>query len=161
MANVDDRFVNRISAARPEWEIHVLALNGWDTGDHLKFLEENTDYTTDRLVLIYVLNDISDVDPRSRSMRDELYRAAPSHYVLTYSYFFNQLYYRWLSWTSPTVLDYLQYQHEAYQGELWEVQRRRLLSTTSPCRGNWGPIDSGYLPLSPRPRILLSPSDDP
>ena len=126
VADVEDRFANRIRTARLEWEIHVLAKNGWNTGDHLGFLAADQDYETDRLVLVYGLNDISDIDPRSRLIGDQLRSEGPRSYLLTHSYFLNLLYYRWLLWRAPSLNDYLMYQSEAYESELWKMQRQRL-----------------------------------
>src|SRR5262245_24638820 len=41
--NVDDRFANLIRRAHPDWEVHVIAESGWDTGDHLRELAARLD----------------------------------------------------------------------------------------------------------------------
>ena len=97
IANVDDRFANRIRHQRSEdWEVHVLAINGLDTGgelESLKLFVENG-YELDVLVLVYVLNDISDIVPEWGEIRSRIYRDKDSEgFFVKHSYFFNTLYY--------------------------------------------------------------------
>lgn len=40
IADVDKRFANRIRSLHPEWDIHVLAIGGLDTGRELAWLNE-------------------------------------------------------------------------------------------------------------------------
>jgi hypothetical protein len=63
--NVEDRFVNLIRHAHPEWEVHLIADSGWDTGEHLRGLATRLDNgeQLDEVVLVYCLNDIEDLLP--------------------------------------------------------------------------------------------------
>src|ERR1043166_8658145 len=87
--DVEDRFANRIRKAHPEWEVHLLAQSGWDTGDELEALRtavqrgdpvdqvvgdgggeggcwrpaaERGD-RVDWVVVLYMLNDVADILP--------------------------------------------------------------------------------------------------
>src|SRR5256885_1609541 len=61
--NVKHRFVNLIRERNPSWEVHMLAMPGFDTGDELDFLRTCLDhgYQLDEVVLVYCLNDVSDM----------------------------------------------------------------------------------------------------
>src|SRR4051812_22285333 len=63
VADVEDRFVNRIRKSHPEWEVHMLAEPGFDTGDELFYIQAAAQkgFELDQVVLIYCLNDISDM----------------------------------------------------------------------------------------------------
>ena len=63
--DVNDRFANRIRNMHPDWEVHVLAKPALDSGAELNMLYElaQTTYEFDQVVLVYCLNDISDINP--------------------------------------------------------------------------------------------------
>ncbi|MCH2169404.1 SGNH/GDSL hydrolase family protein [Myxococcota bacterium] len=125
--DVNERFANLVRAQRPDWEIHVLADNGWNSGAQIEVMASHPEYEADRVVLVYGLNDISDIDPRWQELRDFLHEEGkPSHYLSQHSYLFNWLHYRWLTWNNETLSRYFDYQLDAYQGPLWKSQRQRL-----------------------------------
>lgn len=61
--NVDARFANRLRALHPDWEVHLLANVGLDTGGEIVLLEKalSRDYQFDEVVLVYCLNDVGDL----------------------------------------------------------------------------------------------------
>ncbi|MGH7971433.1 MAG: hypothetical protein ACREIC_22160, partial [Limisphaerales bacterium] len=63
--NVEDRFENRLRAAHPDWEVHVLANVGLDTGAEQILLNRALakGYQLDEVVLVYCLNDVGDLMP--------------------------------------------------------------------------------------------------
>lgn len=127
--NVENRFANRIRHRQPEWEIHVLAQNGWETGDELTLLETElrADYQVDTVVLVYVLNDISDL---SIEYYRNAVRRVNQHWQLgpfwNESYFLNTWYYRLRIALDPDLGNYFHYVKEWYHGPLWEAQAARL-----------------------------------
>lgn len=128
IANVGERFANLVRTRRPDWEIHVLADNGWNSGAQIDVITSHPEYEADRVVLVYGLNDISDIDPRWHELRELLHEEGkPDHYLSEHSYLFNWLHYRWLSWSNETLSRYFDFQLDAYQGSLWKAQRKRLI----------------------------------
>ena len=131
VADVHDRFANRIRKAHPEWEIHVMARLGLDSGDELKLLEElvKGGYKLDQVVLVYNMNDINDVNPdweRRFAIINERYKRQRPGFLVEHSYLLNTLYYRMWTFVFPEIFDYYRGTREAYLGPLWETHSRRL-----------------------------------
>lgn len=126
--NVDDRFANLVRAARPEWEVHVLAQNGWETGNELDFLRQQlpADYMLDQVVLVYCLNDICDLIPEWRTTLRRIYEANQPRHVFKHSYFLNTLYFRMVASADPDVANYFDFTLDAYKGAIWRRQESRL-----------------------------------
>jgi len=128
--NVEDRFVNALRRGHPEWEIHVLAMLGFNTGDEIDYLVKwiNRGYQLDEVVLVYCLNDIGDLIPEEC--------AAVSHanedsrtggWLRRNSYLVNTLYYRLKLRRDPALKGFYDYERAAYQdGPRWEQQKQRL-----------------------------------
>lgn len=127
--DVEARFANRIRQRQPGWEIHVLAINGWETGNELALLESELrdDYEFDTVVLVYMLNDISDLSPEYflRAVR-RIAPRGPLKPILNESYFLNAWYYRLRTAGDPDLGNYFRYVKALYQGPLWEIQADRL-----------------------------------
>jgi hypothetical protein len=126
---VGDRFANRIRKAHPEWEIHVLAQPGFDTGDELKQLEESLGqyYQLDQVVLVYCLNDVVDMFPEwAQAVFRMKTRAAQSGWLIQNSYLVNTLYYRFFAPRDAGVKRYFDFIAEGYRGAHWEQQQQRL-----------------------------------
>ena len=127
--DVENRFANLLRHRQPGWEVHVLAQNGWETGDELTLMESElrADYELDTVVLVYVLNDISDLSI-------EYYRNAVRRVTqrwqmgpcLDKSYFLNTWYYRLRMAADPDLGDYFRYVEDWYHGPLWTIQEERL-----------------------------------
>ncbi len=128
IADVEDRFANRIRALRPDWEVHVLASLGWDTGPELEIAKLYTEQgsETDAIALIYCLNDIADIVPEWREILSAIYEQWRPGWLAANSYLFNTLYYRWRAARDPALADYYDFVLGAYQGAVWERQQRRL-----------------------------------
>jgi len=139
--DVEDRFANRVRSRRPDWEIHVLADNGWNTGAHLEMLAQHPEYEIDRLVLVYGLNDISDIDARWEEMRDGLYdEARPTSLLAGHSFLFNRLHYRGLMWRNRSLSEYFRFNRDAYEIGLWKQQRSRLVEIHRLVRAKGGQL---------------------
>ncbi len=138
IADVEARFANRVrQALGAEWEVHVLAANGIDTGFQVESLAAmiNAGYDLDVLVLVYVLNDIADLVPEWGAILERIYAGQGSEpFWVRRSYLFNMLYYRWKAARDPDIAHYYGFVQAAYAGPLWDEQRRRLAGLHDLCR---------------------------
>lgn len=125
---VEDRFANIVRRKNPDWEIQVLASNGWDTKQELELIDNVQKWKSDLdvVVLIYCLNDISDVVPQWQEILDKIYADTEPGYLGKNSYLFNTLHYRWIAASNSKVGNYFQFTREAYAGPIWDVQAKRL-----------------------------------
>ena len=130
--DVEARFANLIRAARPDLDIQVLAVNGWDTGQQLNLLANDLppythgQYGTDLFVLVYCLNDICDLDPGIKPLGRELWEARQRGLLTRSSYAFDTLRFLWLISGNEDVRDYFPHLSGLYAGDVWANQRRRL-----------------------------------
>jgi hypothetical protein len=126
--NVEDRFANVIRAENPGWDVHVLAQCGWDSGAEIwNFMElEKFGYQTDLVVLVYCLNDITDIVPEWQEISRRIYSSSQPGWFFEHSFFLNTLYYRWKAASIPDVSNYFRFVHDNYQGPVWEEQKQRL-----------------------------------
>ena len=138
--NVVDRFANRLRSMHADWEIQVLAEPGKDTGMELELLRKlgSEDYDLDVVVLVYCLNDIGDatqelIEPNEKLT--ERLKQNPPGFLVRNSYLFNTLYYRLQMHRVPELSGYFAYQHDAYLGRAWEVQKVRLTAMHDIVRG--------------------------
>lgn len=129
IANVEDRFANRIRASRPQYEVHVLAQPGWDTGGQLELLDfiEESGYELDIVVLVYCLNDIADIIPEWREILDRVYDAPEPGFLVQHSFLLNTMNGRIRAAREPEVADYYGFVRAGYEGPLWNRQKERLL----------------------------------
>jgi len=129
--NVEDRFPNIIRRNHPEWEIHVLAKLGADTGDELTILKQSLDegYQLDQVVLVYNLNDVSDIMPEWQASLKRIFADEDKGgWLRRNSYFVDILYHRWKVWHDPTMRQYFDFVLKGYQGPIWETQQQRLIT---------------------------------
>ncbi len=130
--DVADRFANRVRAAQPDWEVHVFARNGWDTGAQADFLADRLpsytrgQYETDLVVLVYCLNDIVDVLPEVGEIGRRLEAARDKGSLARSSYLFDTLRFLWIRHTNDDIGDYFPRLSAAYEGEAWRAQQKRL-----------------------------------
>ena len=106
--NVEDRFANRIRAQNPSCEVHVIAKRGWDTGHQLSYFMamEEDGYQSDLVVLVYCLNDITDIIPEWRRIHERIYFSSQPGFVFEHSYY--------------------HFVRDNYEGTVWELQKQRL-----------------------------------
>jgi hypothetical protein len=128
--NVEDRFANRLRALHPDWEVHVLANVGLDTGAEIGLLKKAffRGYQLDEVVLVYCLNDVGDLllgpgGPFAGRLPavDEV-----GPWFIRGSYFLDLYYNRYQAARNPFVKDYFAFVKSGYRGEYWEMQKRRL-----------------------------------
>ena len=128
--NVDDRFANRIRASRPEWDIHVAARCGWDTGAQLDFLHRAAEsgYDVDLVVLVYCLNDVADIIPEWQAVAHRIYAAPKPGFFVQHSFLLNTLYYRLRSFREPDIGNYYSFVRQGYTGTFWQYHCERMLA---------------------------------
>ena len=143
VANVEDRFANRYRAARPNVDVQVVAINGYDTDYEIKLLRalKRSHNKFDLVVLVYCLNDISDVSPQWQRINRQIHRD-PGHglsgYLIQHSYFLNTLYYRWIAGHDANVTDYYHFVLDDYRGPAWEQQKKQLTTLRDIVTGGGG-----------------------
>jgi len=127
VADVEDRFVNRVRARRPDWDVHMLADFGWQTGDELANPHLNRPtYQLDCVALVYCLNDAADLNHDLNAYVQSVADSAPRPgYLARHSYLLDQLFWR----TVERGIDAGRY-HElmirGYSGPQWAAQVERL-----------------------------------
>lgn len=128
--NVEDRFANRLRAAHPDWEVHLLANVGLDTGSEIRLLNKALarGYELDEVVLVYCLNDVCDLlmapgEPFEGKL-PALDRTTP--WFTRGSYFLDLFYNRHQAARNPFVQDYFAFVKEGYRGRYWAAQQQRL-----------------------------------
>jgi hypothetical protein len=128
IADVEKRFANQFRSLRPDYEIHVLAECGWDTDMELKLLEflPQSGYQVDVVVLVYCLNDISDITPAWQTILNRIYNGPKPGFLATHSYLFNTINARLQMVSEPEIIDYYSFVQKAYTGNVWEQQQKRL-----------------------------------
>lgn len=127
--NVEDRFVNRLRRQHSEWEVHCLAELGMETGDQIRYLQEwlQRGYALDQVVLIYCLNDVSDLVPAWTETRERILGIANRDgWWLQNSYLINTLAHRYHAMRDPDLRNYFQFVKDTATGPVWEAQMRRL-----------------------------------
>ena len=127
--NVADRFANRLRRAHPEWEIHLLAQPGFDTGNELDLMEKclAQGYQLDLVVLVYCLNDVADLFPEWTETAGRIRaEAARTGWFCQHSYLVNTLYYRITAPRNRDMQSYFDYIRAGYRGQPWEQQQQRL-----------------------------------
>ena len=129
--SVEDRFPNLLRSAHPEWEIHVLAKLGWDTGMELREFEKyvRDGYQFDCVVLVYCLNDVADLFPEWTAAMEQIQSDTKrGGWLRQHSFFLDILYHRYMAAHNPYVKNYYDFVKRGYQGATWELQKQRLNS---------------------------------
>jgi hypothetical protein len=133
VADVGDRFVNRIRRERPGWEVHAIAQMGTSTQTQQVALDTLIDrhYELDTVVLVYCFNDIDPFIPELEGVFRELIRAPPWPLapLVEHSYFANAVFYYWKVTSSPAAAagaDYFSLVEKAYLGPAWATEKRLL-----------------------------------
>lgn len=138
IADVGRRFGNLVREAhRTDWDVSVLAMNGYDTGEEVEGLKRmsRTGYALDVVVLVYVLNDISDLLPERGRIEDRIRADHEAEgFLLRNSYFVNLLYYRWKTARDPDLRGYYGFVRRAYDDPaIWSRQEERLRGLAAFC----------------------------
>ncbi|MBP7828894.1 MAG: SGNH/GDSL hydrolase family protein [Kiritimatiellae bacterium] len=126
--NIRHRYVNLYRARHPEQDIQLFARNGWDTGHQTEKLrhlvEGGFEFRT--AVLMYNLNDISDINPAWQRMMERIRRTFHPTGYFQHSFLLNWFYFRMKMLTDMEVRNYGREVAAAYAGPVWEEQKERL-----------------------------------
>lgn len=128
--DTQERFANIIRNKHQEWEVHVLAMLGFNTQDEMDYLAGwlHKDYQLDEVVLVYCLNDIGDLIPQEVAAVTQAYAESKrGGWFCRNSYLVNTLYFRFKFNRDPALKAVYDYERAAYQdGPVWEAQKLRL-----------------------------------
>lgn len=83
-------------------------------------------YEFEHIVLVYNLNDISDILEHWREVLDKIYFTNKPTFIFEHSYFLNLLYYHYIAPRDPNASNYYGLILDAYNGPVWEKQKLRL-----------------------------------
>ena len=149
--HVEDRFANRIRAARPDWDVHVLAYNGINTVEQIDVLQRfvRDGYELDVVALVYVYNDI---DTFIQEFQD-FYRRIdlPPAFLaplLERSYAADLVYQRWRQRQAAlhSGVRYPVLRSEAYDGRPWESMEYTLDQLAGEVTANGGRLAAVTFP---------------
>jgi len=128
-----DLFAYRLRGGHPEWEVHLLAILGFDTGGELDMLRQlRSRYEFDQVVLVYCLNDVSDMLPEWKDVQAGIKADAQNAgWLRRNSYFVDIVSHRIEAARNPYMSRYFFFVRDAYEGELWERQKERLAALWS------------------------------
>jgi len=140
VADVEQRFANRIRAAKPNWDVHVLGFNGLESVHVPRLLGDIEPlYRFENVVLVYTLNDISLVMPEYDQMISKVYDGKDLPFPLAQSYFLNTLYFRWKRAHIPEVQDFFRFTLAAYNNPAtWKTQQSILARIKSEVEARGG-----------------------
>lgn len=138
IADVDKRFANLIRKRnQSDWQVQILAANGLDTGRELDNLKSfvSGGSKLDVLVLVYVLNDISDIIPEWGTILDRIYSENDNEtFLVKHSFLINTIYYRIKSSGDTDYEKYYDFVRQAYESNLFDLQKDRLESLYEFCK---------------------------
>jgi hypothetical protein len=148
--NIHDRFVNRIRQARPEWEVHMFAVPGFDTWEETDILAYylRGQYELDQVVLVYCLNDVSDLLPgRAENLTRINQMVAARGWWQRHSYFVDTLGHRWRARRDAFIKNYYSFVREGYTAETWARQQQRLNDFCTMVQTNGGQVTAVTFPF--------------
>jgi lysophospholipase L1-like esterase len=142
VADVERRFANRIRRARRDWDVHVMATNGFDTGAEHDLLGRlvGARYPFGVVVLVYCLNDIADLLPEWQALQARLYQRPRPPFLVDHSYLLNTLWFRGVGARNPGTAGYYHFVLDAYRGPPWQAQRERLAAMAERVRDGGGEL---------------------
>jgi hypothetical protein len=128
IANVEDRFVNIVRDQLPAYDVHSFSMCAWDTPQEMSCLNMagKSGYDFETVVLVYCLNDISDISPDWQRVLKRITEFSDPGFLVENSYLLNTIYYRWKAFNDPDIGDYYQFVRNLYGGQTWKVQSDRL-----------------------------------
>ena len=127
LKDVEQRFVNRIRASRPEWDVQYIGDDGLETAELALRLSEfvRDGLQLEHVVYVHCGNDISDLVEEWRVAARKIYEDQPG-WLLRHSWFLNTWYYRLRVSGDSELVDYFDMIAAAYQDGRWQLQSRRL-----------------------------------
>lgn len=127
VADVADRFANRLRSRRPGWAVELIAEDGLDTGAIVERLDRRlaTGSRVDVVLYAYCVNDLSDLIRELDGPTRRLYAERPP-WLVRHSYLLDVWWWRLRIGLDPELGRYFEHLERAYRDERWELQRGRL-----------------------------------
>jgi len=121
----------------------MLAHPGFDTGDEIKAIKTAAShgYEFERVVLVYCLNDISDIMPEWKKTVDGMVtNKLRQNWFVDNSYFLNSIYARIVLRRDPNLRGYCDFVLKGYAGAEWAQQKARLAEFVNLVRAHDGKV---------------------
>lgn len=129
VADVNKRFVNLIRANAPVLDVQLMGDIGYDTDKELALLQlaATNGYPLGTVLLVYVLNDISDLVPEWSAVITRIGSYWKNqNWLVRNSYLADTCFYRLKARQDPDIPGYFSFIRKAYEGPVWDTQARRL-----------------------------------
>lgn len=143
VTEVSNVFAMLVRQAHPEWEIHMLARPGFDTQNEMELLQNATTqgYQLDLVILVYCLNDITDLNPDGLEAIQKVNQDLDnSGWLRRNSFFLNTAIPKLKLIGNPYFKNYFSILKQTYSGPLWETQKARLSAIHDIVRTNGGSL---------------------
>ena len=131
VADVDARYVNRLRARHPEWELHAIAIPGLETQSQIELLSRllKRGYELDVVVLAYYLENIGRWVPELRRYFERAGQplAQPWKFFVDHSYAIDTFFYRAQTRIAYGRGYWSDVYERAYTGPPWEQQKAAFL----------------------------------
>ena len=124
-----DQLQNRLNDLSPgRFQIYNMAACGAETADHLRLIRTigRSNFEFDMILLIYTLNDASQLLPETNKIYSRIDRLKPTFWPLRDMYLFNFLYYRAVLLSVSETADYYSWVARAYRDPIWSRHRTEL-----------------------------------
>lgn len=135
----EDRFSDLVEGSlertRPgEFQVANLGDPGLETSQIEAIVKSTLDqgYQIDMAIYVFMLNDIEGYDPRTQEVIKTLQQVEPRFFLVSKTYFFNWLYFRFRQATGPGS-NYFPHLVESYVTTPWDGLRRKLVELKSDC----------------------------
>ncbi|MCG3134444.1 MAG: hypothetical protein HMLKMBBP_01750 [Planctomycetes bacterium] len=132
IADPADRLANRVRRARTDWEVHVVAANGWETGAESDYvtvrIPERTGgrYGFDVVVLAVCLNDLADLADSSWRTGDMIRAFRDKGPLTRGSDLCDLLRFLWVASRHEELRSFFPHLAAAYEDGTWDRQAARL-----------------------------------
>jgi hypothetical protein len=127
VADVGVRYANRLRRARPEWEVHTLAVPGFETPEETRLLRDmlRRGYELDVVILAYYIENLSQFIPELRQYYATAARPPPQpwKFLMQHSYAIETFAYRLQTRFMYARSYWSDIYERAYEGPAWEQQQ--------------------------------------
>ena len=142
VANVEDRFSNQLGRLLADSQQRVVVSNLSKPGTDLFWVESvlsnlfRDGHKVDSAVYVMCLNDVEAFHDPTMSESTKRAHFEPPTFLFRDTYFFNWAWFRWQQIRQPGIRDYYGFVEDYYNGEPWQLFRRRLQEVDQLCREN-------------------------
>jgi lysophospholipase L1-like esterase len=123
---MDDRFTERLERAfNADGVERVQVHNLGEPGYEISMIEAIMQATLetygaiDVVIYCYMMNDIEGYDPRTEQFLREINSRAPTHPLITRTYFLNWVYFRWQQLRTDAAVNYFPHLKDSYSTPAW------------------------------------------